>query len=148
MNIEDEIRRIVREEIEHAKHRVTQTVTHPPFDWPQVREKVVNDCPVCGLHSHVPCYHSHCPMRAPFVAYKANGTIGPAPAPYERPQPPSYLMGDDLNHRTGERAHHMAAWKDAMKKAYDGAAQQRMGCTCPPGSQTSCPDVTCPWKPR
>lgn len=31
---------------------------------------------------------------------------------------------------------------------YSGATQQRMGCTCPPGSQTSCPDVTCPWKPR
>lgn len=25
---------------------------------------------------------------------------------------------------------------------------RRMGCTCPPGRQTSCPDVTCPWKPR
>ena len=24
---------------------------------------------------------------------------------------------------------------------------KRMGCTCPPGAQTSCPDATCPWKP-
>jgi hypothetical protein len=25
---------------------------------------------------------------------------------------------------------------------------KRMGCTCPPGAQTSCPDVACPWKPK
>lgn len=25
---------------------------------------------------------------------------------------------------------------------------KRTGCACPVGAQTSCPDATCPWKPR
>ena len=57
-----------------------------------------------------------------------------------------FIMKDAYSFHADEAS--LQAGYDAMKQAYDGAAQQRMGCTCPPGSQTSCPDVTCPWKPR
>lgn len=100
MSLEDEIRRIVREEIERGKYRMTQTVTHPPFDWQKAGDMTpACKCILTGRLCAMTCGHEQCPIWPPTVIYS-------------------------------------------------GAVQQRMGCTCPPGSQTSCPDVTCPWKPR
>lgn len=109
MTIEDEIRRIVREEIARQ-----QPVMPPDFC-----VGVMEMCPSCGRKDFSTCANTHCYMRPPFVAYQ---TVPPDMATIK-----ATLYG------TGA--------------PYTPPEGKRMGCTCPPGAQTSCPDATCPWKP-
>lgn len=118
-------------------------------------------CPVGEL-----CGRDDCPMRAPVVTYNPPGSglvelreiIGG-----EREARIAAYLDKTLAPNTTAIT---AACQDAARSGTGtmiitdmGVAQyvppatnvppgKRMGCTCPPGYQTSCPDVTCPWKPR
>ena len=72
MSLEDEIRRIVREEIERAKHRVkppTEWPTHPPFDWQKARDTSAACQCIHGDLRARSCGHEQCSIRPPTVIY-------------------------------------------------------------------------------
>lgn len=106
MSIEDEIRRIAREEIARLfpQHRDGLTDVRVPC-----KPAVTTSCACThGGVRHTTCGAAICPLK------------------------PDYWKAYDAD----------------VEHLDSGQVVKRNGCTCPPGSQTSCPDVTCPWKPR
>lgn len=119
-----------------------------PDDW-RDRVKGASSCPR-GCPVGELCGRADCPMQNPVVTYN----------------PPGSGLVELREIIGGEREARIAAYLDKTPAPNTtviitdmGVAQyvppatsvppgKRMGCTCPPGRQTSCPDATCPWKPR
>jgi hypothetical protein len=137
VTIEDIVRKIVREEIDRINSAPARPV--PRYEAPQQTLGCPRGCP-----PFTACGNSDCPLltrhAAPFAA-----------AGYEVVVDPSLNEGGMRFDQTPWGK----AWRKQidemnadLKRRADAAPPQRTGCTCPPGAQTSCPDATCPWKPR
>lgn len=119
-SIEDEIRRIVREEIARL--------------FPQHRDGMTT----ADLNPGITRYTTHATLGHLPVPSFADGYSSFA----------GYSAVIDRAARNSVMRFETPDTKRMLDAFADPGAQKRMGCTCPPGAQSSCPDVTCPWKPR
>lgn len=135
MTIEDMIRQIVREEIARQQRAPIVPRVEAPLGWVDAREDAQKRCLVCDRADFLTCGRPHCPMRPPFVAYQT--------------LPPDMATIKATLYDTGAGPYERGSFTISTGGAvtYTPPEGKRMGCTCPPGAQTSCPDATCPWKP-
>lgn len=153
MTIEDIVRKIVREEIDRINSAPARPV--PRYEAPQQTLGCPRGCP-----PFTACGNSDCPLltrhAAPFAAAGYEVVVDPSlnegGMRFDK-TPWGKAWREQIDEMNAELAKRAGVYGEGTMEVYgDGTARvidtKRSGCTCPPGSQTSCPDVTCPWKPR